>query len=93
MRKSAAAHLLDLSLRCADPTKAARAMLETGKKNIKQMRKQISFNTLDRLRKKQLGTEGVEQMSKKFIKNNRGNSRDQGFVNYVVERRKMDMSE
>ena len=35
---------------------------------MKQMRKQISFNTLDRLRKKQLGTEDVEQMSKKFIK-------------------------
>ena len=68
MRKSAVAHLLDLSLRCADPTKAARAMLETGKRNMKQMRKQISFNTLDRLRKKQLGTEDVEQMSKKFIK-------------------------
>ena len=90
MRKSAAAHIVTLSLRCADPTKAARAMLESGKKNLKMTKKQISYNTLDRLLKKQLGTEDVESMSRKFIKNSKGSNRDQGYINYVMKRRKDD---
>ena len=87
MRKSAAAHIKLLSEMSADPTKAARAMMETGKRHLKQTNKQISFNTLDRLRKKQMGTQDVENMSKKFIKNVSGTSRDQGYINYVMSRR------
>ena len=47
----------------ADPTKAARAMLDTGKKHLKMTRKQISLNTLEKLLRKQLGTEDVEKMN------------------------------
>ena len=47
MKKSTAAHLKVLSAMCADPTKAARAMLDAGKKHFKQTSKQISFITLE----------------------------------------------
>ena len=52
MKKSAAAHLKVLSTMTADPTKAARAMLDTGKKHMKLTRKQLSLNTIERLQKK-----------------------------------------
>ena len=54
MRKSDAAQLRVLSDMAADPTKAARAMLDTGKKHLKMTRKQISLNTLEKLLRKQL---------------------------------------
>ena len=60
MKKSAAAHLKMLSEMSADPTKTARLMLDTGKKYFKQTNKQISFITIGRLTRKQLGTEEVE---------------------------------
>ena len=56
MKKSDAAHLHVLSAMTADPTKAARAMLDTGKKHLKMTRRQISLNTLEKLVRKQLGT-------------------------------------
>ena len=54
MRKSDAVQLRVLSDMAADPTKAARAMLDTGKKHLKMTRKQISLNTLEKLLRKQL---------------------------------------
>ena len=90
MKKYAAAHIKLLSEMSADPTKAARAMMETGKRHFKQTNKQISLNTLDRLIKKEMGTQDVENMSKKFINNRRGTSRDQGYINYVMKRRRED---
>ena len=91
MKKSAAAHIIVLSGMTADPTKAARAMLDTGKKHMKLTRKQISLNTLERLLRKQLGTEDVERMSKKAVKES--NRRDIGFINFVMRRRKQDAEE
>ena len=91
MKKSAAAHIIVLSGMTADPTKAARAMLDTGKKHMKLTRKQISFNTLERLMKKQLGTEDVERMSEKAVKESK--KRDVGFINFVMKRRKQDAEE
>ena len=44
-------------------------MLDTGKR-------QISLNTLEKLLKKQLGTEDMEQMSTKVIKDAEGKERD-----------------
>ena len=76
MKKSDAAHLHILSGMTADPTKAARAMLDTGKRHIKMTKKQISLNTLEKLGRKQLGTEDVEQMSKKVIKDATRQARD-----------------
>ena len=72
MKKSDAAHLHILSAMTADPTKAARAMLDTGKRHLKMTRRQISLNTLEKLLRKQLETEDVEQMSKKIIKDAEG---------------------
>ena len=88
MKKSAAAHLRVLSGMTADPTKVARAMLDTGKKHMKLTRRQISLNTLERLMKKQLGTEDVERMSEKVVK--QGKKRDVAFINFVMRRRKQD---
>ena len=88
MKKSAAAHLKVLSTMTADPTKAARAMLDTGKKHMKFTRKQLSLNTIERLQKKQLGTEDVERMAGKVVKE--CGKRDVGFVNFVMARRKQD---
>ena len=88
MKKSAATHLRVLSGMTADPTKVARAMLDTGKKHMKLTRRQISLNTLERLMKKQLGTEDVERMSEKVVK--QGKKRDVAFINFVMRRRKQD---
>ena len=55
---------------CADDDNhKVRAMLDTGKR-------QISLNTLEKLLKKQLGTEDMEQMSTKVIKDAEGKERD-----------------
>ena len=86
MKKSAAAQIIVLSGMTADPPKAARAMLDTGKKHMKLTRKQISLNTLERLMRKQLGTEDVERMSEKAVKESK--KRDVGFINFVMKRRK-----
>ena len=86
MKKSAAAHLKVLSAMTADPIKAARAMLDTGKKHMKVTKKQISLNTIERLLKKQLGTEDVERMAMKVVKE--CGKRDVGFINFVMARRK-----
>ena len=88
MKKSAAAHLKVLSAMTADPIKAARAMLDTGKKHMKVTKKQISLNTIERLLKKQLGTEDVERMAMKVVKE--CGKRDVGFINFVMARRKQD---
>ena len=88
MKKSAAAHLKVLSAMAADPIKAARAMLDTGKKHMKVTKKQISLNTIERLLKKQLGTEDVERMAMKVVKE--CGKRDVGFINFVMARRKQD---
>ena len=88
MKKSAAAHIKVLSMMAADPIKAARAMLDTGKKHMKLTKKQISLNTLERLMKKQLGTEDVERMAEKVVKEVR--KRDVGFINFVMVKRKQD---
>ena len=45
MKKSAAAHLRVLSGMTADPTKVARAMLDTGKKHMKLTRRQHFFDS------------------------------------------------
>ena len=91
MKKSAAAHLRVLSGMTADPTKVARAMLDTGKKHMKLTRRQISLNTLERLMKKQLGTEDVERMANKVTKESK--KRDVGFINFVMGRRVQDAKE
>ena len=88
MKKSAAAHLKVLSAMTADPIKAARVMLDTGKKHMKVTKKQISLNTIERLLKKQLGTEDVERMAMKVVKE--CGKRDVGFINFVMARRKQD---
>ena len=90
MKKSAAAHLKMLSEMSADPTKAARAMLDTWKKHFKQTNKQVSFITLERLTRKQLGTEEVEARSRSLFTNRGGIHRDQGYINYVMKRRLED---
>ena len=90
MKKSDAAHLHILSGMTADPTKAARAMLDTGKRHIKMTKKQISLNTLEKLGRKQLGTEDVEQMSKKVIKDATRKERDIGYINFIMRRRCKD---
>ena len=91
MRKSAAAFIHFLARQCADPTKAAKAMLNSGEKHVRLTKKQITFNTLDRLVNKGLGTEDVEQGSTRLIKN-RG-KRDQGYIDYVMKRRRRDAYE
>ena len=88
MKKSAAAHLRVLSGMTADPTKVPRAMLDTGKKHMKLTRRQISLNTLERLTKKQLGTEDVERMADKVTKESK--ERDVGFINFIMGRRVQD---
>ena len=91
MRGSAVAHFHHLALECADPTKAARAMLQTGEKHIKLTKRQITFNFLDRLQSKRLGTEDVERASKGLIRNKL--VRDQGYIDYVMRRRWRDARE
>ena len=56
MRVSAVAHLHVIAQQCADPTQAARAMVMTGNKHLKCTKKTIAVNTLDRLCRKQVGT-------------------------------------
>ena len=93
MKKSDAAHLHILSGMTADPSKAARAMLDTGKRHLKMTKRQISSNTLEKLLRKQLGTEDVEQMSTKVIKDAEGKERDIGYIIFVMKRRKKDAEE
>ena len=93
MKKSDAAHLHVLSAMTADPTKAARAMLDTSKRHLKMTRRQISLNTLEKLVRKQLGTEDVERMSTKVIKDAKGKQRDVGYIMFVMKRRKKDAEE
>ena len=93
MKKSDAAHLHILSGMTADPSKAARAMLDTGKRHLKMTKRQISLNTLEKLLRKQLGTEDVEQMSTKVIKDAEGKERDIGYIIFVMKRRKKDAEE
>ena len=92
MKKSAAAHLQVLSGMTADPTKVARAMLDTGEKHMKLTRRQISLNTLERLMKKHLGTEDVERMLEKVVKQ-QGKKRDVAFINFVMRRRRKQDAE
>ena len=73
-----------------EKTQAARAMLDTGKRHIKMTKKQISLNTLEKLGRKQLGTEDVEQMSKKVIKDATRKERDIGYINFIMRRRCKD---
>ena len=88
MRRSAVAFIYQLALQCADLAKAAKAMINTGEKHVKLTKRQVTFITLDRLQSKGLGTEDVEKGSRCLIKNQ--NSRDQGFINYVMKRRRKD---
>ena len=69
MRRSAAAFIFYLAQQCADPNKAAKAMLKTGERHVKLTKRQITFITLDRLQKRGLGTEDVERGSISLIKN------------------------
>jgi hypothetical protein len=87
MRKSAVAYFHFLAQPCADPTKAAKAMIETGSKHIKMTKKQSTFITLDKLKRKKMGTPEVEAASKKIFRSNR---RDQGYIEYVMRRKVED---
>ena len=88
MKTSAVAQIYELAQQCADPTTAARAMLETGERHVKLTNRQVTSNKLHRLQNKGLGTRDVEKASKLVIK---GKSvRDQGYINYVMGRRWRD---
>ena len=91
MRGSAVAYIKYLAQECADPPKAAKVMIQTGEKHVKLTKRQVTFITLDRLHSKGLGTEDVERGSLNLIKHKL--RRDQGYINYVMGRRKRDALE
>ena len=78
MRKSAVAFIHYLARQCADPTKVAKAMINTGERHVKLTKRQIAFILLDRLLKKGLGTTDVERGSLRLIKHKK--ARDIGFI-------------
>ena len=88
MRKSAVAFIHYLARQCADPTKVAKAMINTGERHVKLTKRQIAFILLDRLLRKGLGTTDVERGSLRLIKHKK--ARDIGYIDYVMRRRRQE---
>ena len=55
---------------------------------LKVTRKIVSFSTLDRLCKKQVGTNEIEALAQKIFRNKR--FRNIGFINFVMRQKKED---